>query len=309
MSNAIKKTNTIQAEVSVRSDNTNKNDRCRLMHLFVATNAQGLWTTAYSPLPREELDAREQTSAFEHLADLFNDYDNQVYKNAVIRYDESGLPITPWKSRPLFEAISKLCWDLNPQDSTRPTRDAEWIRSKAGDMRKALSVCWKCYRTSGNQEAENIYSEWIKFYGGRETVNAYARAIFSDFHFNQLGKSMPEEAGLDTQVTSLKRPLSSSPSAVAKRSQRQRREVSASASPNESESSQTGIYETIKSVSDDAKKQTALQHVSLYDPDPQFKEYAWNELRRQAGIVLIKSSIVERELTEESLNITSVEEV
>ncbi len=98
-----------------------------------------------------------------------------------------------------MQAIADYCHDFNPSNSDRPIRNAHWIRSKYKELKGKISVCFNNYHLSGNQDAENVYDEWIKF---SSVFNAdiihYARAIFTDTEMNHIGRALPVEAQRDT---------------------------------------------------------------------------------------------------------------
>jgi hypothetical protein len=68
---------------AVVSNQTNKDDIARLIHLFKEPGAQVHWTNLNGILNREQLDARrsagpqsEAANPLAYLAEMFNDYNN-----------------------------------------------------------------------------------------------------------------------------------------------------------------------------------------------------------------------------------------
>lgn len=112
-----------------RESNTNKDDRCRLIHLFALPDASSLWTKAYTPLERSTLDAKAKGQVWDDLANMFNDYDMYPFQNAVIEYGEDGLPIAPYRGLPNLGRVCDECHMLKPSDRTRPRRNGEWVKA------------------------------------------------------------------------------------------------------------------------------------------------------------------------------------
>jgi hypothetical protein len=86
---------------------------------------------------------------------------------------------------------------MNPTDSSRPSREAEWIRSQYKEMRSKLTLVREKIKRSGNQENENKYDEWVKFCEGSDVI-AYAKSVLSDDIMDQFGKALPGENQSDT---------------------------------------------------------------------------------------------------------------
>lgn len=79
---------------SSRSENTNKHDRVRLIHLWMAPSAQTHWTAALSPLPRAVLDDKDNRKAlYDILADMFNNYEDYVFQNNTIQYVDGAATV------------------------------------------------------------------------------------------------------------------------------------------------------------------------------------------------------------------------
>ena len=111
-----------------QAETTNKHDRCRLFHVMALGSAQAKWTAALSPVSREELDnPAVRTSAYEVLAEIFNDYDQYTFQNVCIAYDDEDVAINPYVPLAGLDAVAYLCWDLNPNDRDRPVRNGAWV--------------------------------------------------------------------------------------------------------------------------------------------------------------------------------------
>jgi hypothetical protein len=169
------------------------------------------------------LDARNTDSA-QHdsgLADLtaaFNDYDSFTYFNATLVHEgwfmpqnARSLPYVELGGRPKklngchvfvadMEAIATLCCEMNPNDTSRPSRDVEWIRSQYKEMRSKITLVRERIKRSGNQENENTFDEWVKFSEGND-VTAYARSVLSEDIMDQFGKALPNDNQCDTGAT------------------------------------------------------------------------------------------------------------
>ena len=175
-----------------RSVNTSKNDRARLLHLMKYPPAIRQWTSAKIGPDREALDTGEINKPFQMLAEMFNDYENVVFQNATIEYDEENKPRNPYEPRADMESIAKFCWEINPTDSSRPERDGGWLRKVWKEMRTGLTRIRESFKRSGNHDAENEYDEWLKFAHGTNDVYIYAIAVLDWATMDQLGKALPD---------------------------------------------------------------------------------------------------------------------
>ncbi len=122
-----------------------------------------LWTKAGTPMNRTELDSRNSSTAedpFAQIAEAFNDYKTYVYQNPVIKYDAEGKPLNPMQPATSREALAANCWDIDPNCSGRPTRDAAWVKKTWGEMRSKLTSIRQKYKASGNQDADDPDAEW-----------------------------------------------------------------------------------------------------------------------------------------------------
>lgn len=248
-----------------RSVNTTRQDRCRLMHLFVDSEMQTLWTKALSPLEREELDSVDlRKSAYEDLAHAFNDRKERKYQNACIAYVD-GKAVNPYESVAGMECIAQTCHDLDPNDPSRPDRDATWIEKVSKDIRGTMSKAYQNYRRSGNQDAENKFLEWCKYVTNVSDVYKYCFILMPDTALDQLGRALPEEMQRDTAGRP-PREYSVTPSATNRRRQRARKSEMES-SDVRSNTPSPGIAAVLDIAVKMQQKQQALFHFALHGND------------------------------------------
>ena len=115
------------------------------------------------------------------LADHFNDYTN-VYENVCGK----------GKSLPDMQVPFDICGDLDPcmiagyhiiyhyificinnyllGDLRRPSRDVPWMKKISQEIRTTLTKVMDNYHRSGNQDAEDVYLEYSKYYGGSKII-------------------------------------------------------------------------------------------------------------------------------------------
>lgn len=198
-----------EAEASTaRSANINKHDRARIIHMRADSRLYTKFTSAFASMSRLQLDARksdrpEDQDAWADLAEAFNDYEEYNYKNACVEYDEMTYAVRlvngTYVAVPGMENIAAKCWDLDPSDATRPARDGGCIRQLFKELRSKITMVRENYKKSGNQEAENIYDEWVNFSSpmGNDVVT-YSRAVLGNELLDNLGKALPDQNQLDT---------------------------------------------------------------------------------------------------------------
>jgi hypothetical protein len=171
---------------------------------------------ALSPLDREHLDTEEgRKSAYTTLAEAFNDYEEFEYQNQCIQY-RLGQRVNPYAAVAMMETIASNCYELDPSLSTRPNRDAAWVTKVSKEVRTVLSRVWCNYRRSGNQDAENQFTEWVKFCDNISVCYQYAFVIMDGDSLDSMGRRLPEEQERDTG----ERLLSDTPNARNKRRRR-----------------------------------------------------------------------------------------
>ena len=158
-----------------RQEITSKHDKARLLHLRKDPAATVMWTRALRPLTRTELDDTEGDASMD------------AWKELAI----AGM-----------ENLSHYTYELNPSMPGRPDRDGGWIRNNYRDLKGKLSICFANFKKSGNQEAENLYDEWLKFTTTMAAcdVLVYARCLFDENEMDQLGRALPAAAQRDTGV-------------------------------------------------------------------------------------------------------------
>lgn len=179
---------------------TNKHDKCRLLHLRADGKYATLWSQAFREMTRSELDADSPPNYYEQLADAFNNYAVNVYQNASIVPGAVNAQGT-YVARPGKESIAQYTYDLNPTMYPRPIRDAGWVRTQLRTMRAKISVVWANFKKSGQQDAENLCDEWVKFstsFG--DDVTTYAFVVFSMEMMDHMGKRLTDAMAIDTGV-------------------------------------------------------------------------------------------------------------
>ena len=119
------------------------------------------------------------------------------------------------KSFPRMQIPFQICQDINPcltaGELRRPSRDVPWLKRITQDIRVDCSKIFMDYKKSGNQNAEDEYLEFSKFFEGDEIIMyAFVRLYGDLLLVNRLGKQLPENIGRDTGVlgeTSQRPPL------------------------------------------------------------------------------------------------------
>jgi hypothetical protein len=113
--------------------------------------------------------------AWGRLASAFNNYEDFVYQNVTIMYLASGQRKEPFQPRTAdMEGIAGQTWELDPSASTRPERNGDWIQSELRAMRKTITLIHEKFKISGNQEAENLFTEWNNFCSNVPDIYVYA---------------------------------------------------------------------------------------------------------------------------------------
>jgi len=237
------------AESGLRSAQTSKHDRARLIHLTVFPEAIRQWTSAMTPADRETLDNHEVDDAYRNLADMFNNYEDVTFQNATIQYKDDA-PISPYQARPEMESLAAYCWELNPSDPTRCDRDGAWIRKQWRELRTTLTKIRENFKKSGNQDAENIYDEWTKFSSHFGDVYTYAIAVINWCGMDHFGKALPDDLQIDTGKTDTHKPpkRKASDSIGAMNRARQRKRRKELTSPGSSVSSGDGTPNDISEM-------------------------------------------------------------
>jgi hypothetical protein len=230
MCNAKEKFEQAKRLITSRQEGTNKNDRCRLMHIVHTPEGKVMLSNAFMPKSRQQLDDPSFKEPWQAIANLFNDYENYKFINLSIKHDVStGKPFAPYVAQSGYDSIASRAFDLNPQSSERPVRDAEWCKRIYKELRTELSKIFSKYTRSGNQDAEDEEAEWCKFVDNHDSVYAYAWTIFDMEDFDRMGKVLPEDDQRDTGAIVFQSPksrvYSSSIAAQNRKRQRDRAKV------------------------------------------------------------------------------------
>jgi hypothetical protein len=169
-------------------------------------------------LDARNTEAAQNDSGWANLTAAFNDYDSFTYFNATLVHEGWFMPhnarsllYVELGGRPKklngchvfvadMEAIASLCCEMNPNDTSRPSRDVEWIRSQYKEIRSKITLVRERIKRSGNQENENTFDEWVKFCEGND-VTAYARSVLTEDIMDQFGKALPNDNQSDTGAT------------------------------------------------------------------------------------------------------------
>jgi hypothetical protein len=140
MCNAKEKFEQAKRLITSRQEGTNKNDRCRLMHIVHTPEGKVMLSNAFMPKSRQQLDDPSFKEPWQAIANLFNDYQNYKFINLSIKHDVStGKPFAPYVAQSGYDSIASRAFDLNPQSSDRPVRDAEWCKRVYKELRTGLS--------------------------------------------------------------------------------------------------------------------------------------------------------------------------
>lgn len=258
---------------------TSANDRARFMHAMVDPLNQVALTDAMTPLDRPALDAVENRRApWDIFADNFNDYELCQYQNATIQH-ENGLPVNPYAALPGLETMADYTYTINPQDDSRPKRDGAWCEKMWKEIRGNATRINENYRKSGNQDAENEFTEWLKFCDNYSDIYKYFRVVVSDGFLDNLGRALPSDQQRDTggdddndvargRRGGRRRTLSNSPGAVNRRRQRQRRAEMRNDGSPDSDSPPQGVEAISDVIGDELckqRRQRALQYFASYE--------------------------------------------
>ena len=95
-----------------------------------------------------------------------------------------------------------VCHTINPSSKNRPERDGEWVKKTLRAFKGDWSKVYERYRyQSGDQDAEDPYAEFAKFYAG-DSILMYAFVVFEndDGVVDLMGKVCPEDSISDTGI-------------------------------------------------------------------------------------------------------------
>lgn len=184
----------------VTNQNTNIHDKARLLHLLRDPSYASTWSAAHHVMNRSELDDKQcHPQHWNKLAAAFNDYDGVIYQNATILYDGDGKELCCNSG---MGVAYEVCNTINPSSKNRPERDGEWVKKILRGFKGDWSKVYERYRyQSGDQDAEDPYAEFAKFYAG-DTILMYAFVVFdnNDGVVDLLGKVCPEDSMSDTGI-------------------------------------------------------------------------------------------------------------
>jgi len=148
-----------------QADYTTKHDKIRLLHLYSDPGAQVLWSRFRGVKDRAELDADNShpfvgpvvDDAGQKLADLFNnrliDESNMFQpQNVAVKYAD-GKVKKPFESAnaTIDQSVAALLGDLDPNESSRPLRNSDWIKKQMRLLFHDITKIWHDYTKSGLQ--------------------------------------------------------------------------------------------------------------------------------------------------------------
>eukprot|EP00041_Stephanoeca_diplocostata_P002129 m.23568 g.23568 ORF g.23568 m.23568 type:complete len:352 (-) comp12958_c0_seq1:902-1957(-) len=126
----------VRKQSKKRQETTSKDDLARVVHMMSDPDLSSLWTKAMTPMTRRELDARRGNQHIDPWGDLateFNDYQNNIYRNATVEYNTDGSRKISkngtYQSVPQLENAASICFSIDPCNISRPLRDGGWIRT------------------------------------------------------------------------------------------------------------------------------------------------------------------------------------
>jgi hypothetical protein len=235
----------LQKDAAV-SNQTNKDDIARLIHLFKEPGAQVHWTNLNGILNREQLDARRSTgpqseaaNPLAYLAEMFNDYNNFTPQNLMVRYISSGsgrpVKVSPFQpSSDEWAALANYTHDIDPCNVSRKAvlRDEAWIKSSWADCRKYLHQAFVQYNRSGQHDSEmddwcspKEIDRWVRATTYKTagqtiirfpTVMMYSICVLDQSDLEGIGRRMPKDVATDTS-------MGSNSKAIAKRKKKQKK--------------------------------------------------------------------------------------
>ena len=125
------------------------------------------------------------------------------------------------------------------------------------------------FKKSGQQAAENVYDEWLKFADNYTDVCVYAIAIMQEGTMDQLGKALPDDLQRDTGARQAAAPpsartYSDTIGAVNRRRQRQRRAIMEQNTPDSTTTrpSPINVTSVLNNALQSQSRLTALQFLA-----------------------------------------------
>ena len=188
------------SEKSIRAEITTQNDRTRLLHIYAHPTLSTYVTKALQLKDREELDNPSSENPYEVLAEAFNNQE-LVFQNKALVYVDGqpniGIPAAG------CEGIYDKVYKLDPNSPLRSVRDSGWIAKHLKELRTNLSVIRRKFSLSGNQDAENINTEWDNFAQSYGDVYSYAILVITFGDMDTMGKMLPEALQKDSGASGL----------------------------------------------------------------------------------------------------------
>ena len=194
------KISAVPAAEPLCNPNTNIHDKARLIHLLRDPAYASTWSLAHHVMNRPELDDKQSPpQQWNKLAAAFNDYEGVIYRNATIIYSSEGAELCSYSG---MGVAYDVCSSINPSSKNRPERDGEWVKKTLRAFKGDWSKVYERYRyQSGDQDAEDPYAEFAKFYAG-DSMLMYAFVVFEndDGVVDLMGKVCPEDSISDTGI-------------------------------------------------------------------------------------------------------------
>ena len=153
------------------------------------------WTAALSEMSRSQLDLRfsdQHSDPFNKLAEMFNNYDEFQYTNACLDGSVAA--------KKGMQSIWNHCHSINPSAHRRPRRLGNWVRDTYCQLITTMGEIFEKWSRSGNQQAENVYDEWVKFSTALDggSVVAYARCLFTEQEMEAFRRELQSSMQTDT---------------------------------------------------------------------------------------------------------------
>lgn len=196
--------NAHNAAETERAQQTNKDDKGRILHMRKDPALTTLWTATATPLDRAQLDARSSglenyVDPWNLLAVEFNDYLRNKYQNPCVLYiGDEKTNVNPLGE---FSFLFDRCHDIDPTNATRPIRSGAWFKEKWSDLRTELTRTYANFTKSGNQDLEDPILQWGSFCATDDVI-AYSVMLFSldkkTGDYAKLGKLLEPQMQRDT---------------------------------------------------------------------------------------------------------------
>ena len=228
--NTILATKAAVAQQGIHNTNTNKNDKIRIIHIYVDPRNSVVFSRASQSFQtRQQLDDDEnREDNYAILTERFNDRQTYHYQNIGYVLD----PATGFATStpcPIYSSVEQLYQDLNPDETPRPPRDVGWFKTQFGNLKAEFTKLYARYTASGQQDAEDPYLEFSKFCAGNEVMMYMFMLLYGNLSLiDRLGKLLPDEAQSEGSVGLTAPPRNSNGS----KTNRKRSGVNAGATPD-----------------------------------------------------------------------------